>query len=336
MHFCYFRMYRNFFILLLISWLSLNQLLAQDPQFTQFYANKQYLAPSFAGATKQSRVGAIWREQWMGIPGGFRTISASFDHYFANFNSGFGTYMMRDQAGSGRLGFTYLGINYSYDFQINDFIHLRPGINFNYIRYGIDFYKLLFYDQLDPLGGNKPSSGIEVAPDVEAIGAADAAVSGLVYTDKLWLGTTVDHLFRPNQSFYSNKAVVPMKISVFGGYQIMRQGKLLRPSDETLSVAFIYKQQKDKTQLDLGLYWNKAPMVFGFWYRGIPLVNSERGDALALLAGLKFQGFSLGYSYDFTISNLINNTQGSHEVSLVYEFTTTKKKKIHAIPCPEF
>jgi type IX secretion system PorP/SprF family membrane protein len=306
-------------------------LVGQDPQFTQFYANKLYLAPSFAGATKQSRIGTIYRNQWSGIPGGFNTIAFSFDHYFANFNSGLGLLLVRDMAGSGRLGFTNVGVQYSYDFQINDYLHIRPGMHFMYTRYGIDFYKLKFFDQIN---GNPTS--FEDPPENEGLGAADAAVSALVYTDKLWIGSTVDHLFRPNEGFYSNKAIVPIKVSIFGGYQLMRQGRLLRPIDETLSVAFMYRQQKDKKQLDLGLYWNKAPVVLGFWYRGIPLVNSERGDALAALVGFKMEGFSLGYSYDFTISNLINSTHGAHEVSLVYEFTTSRKKKIHAIPCPEF
>ena len=40
----------------------------QDPQFTQFYANPLYLAPSFAGATKQHRAAGSFRDQWPGFP----------------------------------------------------------------------------------------------------------------------------------------------------------------------------------------------------------------------------------------------------------------------------
>jgi hypothetical protein len=45
-------------------------------------------------------------------------------------------------------------------------------------------------------------------------------------------------------------------------------------------------------------------------------------ESLALLVGLEIpdKNFRVGYSYDATISNLkINNTQRSHEVSIVYE-----------------
>ena len=90
--------------------------------------------------------------------------------------------------------------------------------------------------------------------------------------------------------------------------------------------------------MDLGLYWYRNPLVFGFWYRGIPIFNEEkRGDAIAFLIGYKIEQFSIGYSYDFTISKLLTSTGGSHEISLIYEFTTTrKKKKMHMVPCPEF
>jgi len=48
----------------------------------------------------------------------------------------------------------------------------------------------------------------------------------------------------------------------------------------------------------------------------------------------------IGYSYDFTISNLIGSTGGAHEISIVYEFNNLSigqlKKRIRAIPCPEF
>ncbi|MCF8379375.1 MAG: type IX secretion system membrane protein PorP/SprF [Bacteroidales bacterium] len=41
----------------------------QDPQFTQFYANKLYLAPSFAGAVQMDRVSSSYRNQWPSLPG---------------------------------------------------------------------------------------------------------------------------------------------------------------------------------------------------------------------------------------------------------------------------
>lgn len=309
---------------------------SQDPQFSQFYANPLYLAPSFAGATEENRLAFNHRNQWPALPGVFHTYTFSYDHYFANFNSGVGFLAFHDRAGSGRLNTTNLGLQYSYDIQVNRLLHVRPGIHFNYTRIGIRFSDLTFNDQLSPGGGTTPT--IEIPPD-SPVGDVDFAFSVLAYVPKAWIGFSLDHLLRPEQSLYGDNTRIPMKISVFGGYQLIRRGRLLKPIDESLSIAFMYKHQSDFNQLDLGLYWlSKSSLVFGVWYRGIPFLQEQIGDAVVLLVGFKNEQVHIGYSYDVTISNLITDTGGAHEISLVYEFRLNqkKKKKIHAIPCPEF
>ncbi len=306
----------------------------QDPQFTQFYAVPLYLGPSFAGATIQQRISTTYRKQWLKLPGDFSTFTASYDHYFYKFNSGLGLLFIQDQAGSGRLGTTYMNVLYSYDIKIFNTWHVRPGITFTYLRYNINFSKLVFGDQI--IRGNAPST-IEVPPSRENRGAIDGAISAIVFNDRIWIGSTVDHLLQPNTSFYGGRSNIPLKYSFYGGARLMSRGRLLKPADESVSVAYLLRLQGEFRQLDLGLYWFNPPFMMGVWYRGIPPLNSNRGDALAFLAGIKFPQFTVGYSYDFTVSNLINSTAGAHEITLSYEFTTKyRKKRIHAIPCPEF
>ena len=129
-----------------------------------------------------------------------------------------------------------------------------------------------------------------------------------------------------------------MKISAFGGYQVIRKGRRLKPVDESLSVAALFRYQDLITQLDIGVYWYKNPLVFGMWYRGLPIINEEsRGDALIFLVGYKIDQFSVGYSYDFTISKLVATSGGAHEVSITWEFKTTRQRRTaRMVPCPEF
>jgi type IX secretion system PorP/SprF family membrane protein len=308
---------------------------AQDPRFSQFYANPLYLAPSFAGATEENRLALNYRNQWPSLPGVFLTYSFSYDHYFANFNSGIGILATHDRAGSGRLSNTNIGVMYSYNIKINKYLFIRPGLSFYYTQRGLDFWRLVFSDGMSP-GGDTPT--IE-QPPFDNINDIDAGASILAYTDRIWLGTTVDHMLRPNQSLYGEISKIPMKISVFGGVQVIKKGRLLKPLEESLSIAFHFETQGKFTQLDLGLYWLKSPMVFGFWYRGLPGIHDAFDrDALVFLVGYKTKQIQIGYSYDFTISKLVGATGGSHEISFIYEFKTNKhrKRKIHAIPCPEF
>jgi len=134
--------------------------------------------------------------------------------------------------------------------------------------------------------------------------------------------------------------VVPVKINLYGGTQILKKTRLKQKTLDILSVAINFQKQGKFYQTDLGLYYYKEPLIFGLWYRGIPFVTSQAGDAIIGLIGIKTSQLHIGYSYDFTISNLIGSTGGAHEISLVYEFNNLSlgqlKKRIKAIPCPEF
>jgi type IX secretion system PorP/SprF family membrane protein len=135
-----------------------------------------------------------------------------------------------------------------------------------------------------------------------------------------------------------NRGKVPVKYSIFGGVKFLRPEKLLRPIPTSIQLAFMYKQQAQYRQLDLGVYWYHSPLVAGLWYRGIPLYKEVfNRDAFTLLLGIKAKDMNIGYSYDFTISKLITNTGGAHEISISYMFKIKAiKHKIKMVPCPEF
>jgi type IX secretion system PorP/SprF family membrane protein len=308
---------------------------SQDPTFSQFYANALYLAPSFAGATEEYRLAINYRNQWPAIPGVFHTYSISFDKALVNFNSGIGVLATYDVAGSGDLSTTNIGLLYSYDFNINESWHIRPGINFKFTYLGLNIYKLVFASQMTG-SGTVPTV---YPPPFDNVADVDFATSGLVYNDKIWGGFTLDHLLNPKQSFYGNDSRLPVKFNLFGGIQVLRRTRLKQTRQEILSIAANFQKQAKFYQTDIGLYYYREPLIFGVWYRGIPFVTSQAGDAVIGLIGIKTKQLHLGYSYDFTISNLITSTSGSHEVSLVYEFNSLslgQKRRIRAIPCPEF
>jgi type IX secretion system PorP/SprF family membrane protein len=320
------------------SFLIVSDIFGQDPTFSQFYANKLYLAPSFAGATEEYRFAMNYRDQWPSIPGKFNTTSVSFEKALSDFNSGIGVLATYDVAGSGDLSTTNIGLLYSYDFNVNREWHIRPGAEFKFYYLGLNISKLLFASQMNG-SGNTPSIN---PPPFDKVLDVDFATSGLVYNDRIWGGITLDHLLTPKTSFYGNDAnsTVPIKINLFGGIQVLKQTRLRQKSQEVLSVAVNFQKQANFYQTDVGLYYFKSPLIFGLWYRGIPLVTSQAGDALIGLIGIKTDKLQIGYSYDFTISNLIGSTGGAHEISLVYEFNNLtlgqQRKRIRAIPCPEF
>jgi type IX secretion system PorP/SprF family membrane protein len=321
------------FIICFLAWIGLIEALAQDPQFSQFYSNPLYLAPSFAGASGGSRICANVRDQWASLPATFMTYSFSYDHYFSKFNSGFGLLAYKDAAGTGQLGTLSVGVQYAYNFKIAENVYGRPGLHFSYRETGLAWDKLNFIDEVM---GDPSIDGTGESPTLPNTRDVDLALSALVYAKRIWVGITADHLLAPNVSLYADKTIVPVKISFFGGIELVRKSRLLKPDEETMTLAYLFKHQGPFNQLDLGIYWFKNPLVLGLWYRGIPPFNSQRGDAFILMVGYKTKNFNIGYSYDVTISNLIGQAIGSHEISMSIKFALPRRNKKGAIPCPEF
>ncbi len=316
-------------------------LLAQDAQFSQFYANPLYLSPSFSGSTDGTRASLNFRDQWPSIPGAFVTYAASIDHYFPAQNSGVGLQIVRDQAGSGHLALTSVAISYAYKMRFNHKWTVLPGLNLSYNVRSIDFYKLRFPDQMHITGNSSVSKEL---PSLEKVNYPDATFSVLAYNFFYWGGISVEHLFTPNQSLIDGISRTPVKFRVFGGRKFI-YSNLNRWNETSLKLAFSYKAQGKYDQLDIGAYWSQSSFVIGLWYRGIPLFKRyEKGhfnhDAFVILGGYKYKTLSFGYSYDITISRIFANTGGAHEISLIYEFNQEQKvrrrRKSRAVSCPKF
>ncbi|MBN1157751.1 MAG: type IX secretion system membrane protein PorP/SprF [Bacteroidales bacterium] len=323
---------------ILVFWLASQ---AQDPHFSQFYSNYLYLAPSFSGLSVKNRIGINYRNQWPEIKTGYQTYSVSFDKYFEKFRSGLGALIFQDVAGTGMLRTTQIGLQYSYDFAITRQWSMRPGMHFSYSQRTVDFDKLLWNDQISASGN--ASTTAELYP-VDKTGDIDFSVSLLSYSERFWIGACVDHLLRPNQSFYyyeeeeGNPGKVPLKYSVFGGIKFIKNEHLLRPIPTSIHIAFLFRQQEQFRQLDMGVYWYRSPIIMGFWYRGIPMYKEVfNRDAFTSLIGIKTNNISIGYSYDFTISRLVTHTGGAHEISIAYAFKTKPiERKPRQLPCPDF
>lgn len=309
----------------------------QDPQFSQFYAASLYLNPSFTGNTEAGRFSGIYRNQWVSIPGAFISYSFSYDYNLSEMNSGLGLMVTQDKAGSGGLKFTNVAGLYSYALKLKRKVFFRAGLKFSYTFRGIDESRLLFADQIIRDGALETTESFNNSN----ISYFDASSGGLLYSDKFWLGFSLDHLTQPEQSLVFKVANLPIKSSIHGGYNFILDDNSLEESEATITAAFNYKHQQDWNQLDLGAYYNKGPFVIGLWYRGIPLMktvgNNYNNDAIVLLAGVKANRLKIGYSYDFTISKLYGNTGGSHEISLIFEHSKKKKsKRRRAVPCAKF
>ncbi|MBI9069643.1 MAG: PorP/SprF family type IX secretion system membrane protein [Salinivirgaceae bacterium] len=331
-------MQRLKYIYILVFFSSINFLYGQDPQFTQFYSNPMYQSPSFAGAVEGYRVSLNYRDQWPALPGKITTASFALDYNLAGFNSGLGIIVMRDKLGSSNLTNLNVGFLYAYNIRISRKIFFRPGLGFYYFQRSFNPEELIsssmIYGQQNNGSITSPFDDEKLADKTQA---ADASVSGLLFVHNFWIGLTADHLITPNVSFTEKVSRLPIKINLYGGYRFYKVERLISTKKQSITIVGALRHQGLADQMDMGLYWSYEPIILGVWYRDLPFIKDfSRRDAIALLVGYKYMNLSVGYSYDFTVSRMITNTGGAHEISLIYKFDVEQRKKFKPIPCPMF
>ncbi len=334
-------MKRNFGLLLILV-LVTGVVAAQDPQLSQYYQAPLYLNPGFTGITPQQRLVVNNRIQWPNLPQAFNTFMASYDIWVDELRSGFGIIATTDKMGSAGWRTTTVGLNYSYKVRITDKLVFSPGLVFGYGINGLDRSKLRFGDGLD-------YNGTSLDPDLQKLGNQqyfDFGSGFLLYSKVLWLGAAFNHINKPNLSVINDVARLSMKTTIHGGARLNLSGGIRNSSRPSyLTPSFVFRNQGGISQLDLGLNYHVDPVSIGVWYRGKPFQNNVIGtvqqDALIFLLGIYLKDFTIGYSYDFTISPLSTSSGGAHEISIVYEFSAKPlhrgvKKRNRLIPCPTF
>lgn len=322
---------------ILLSILSVRGLFAQDPIFSQFYANPLYLNPAMAGSNVCPRLIANYRNQWPSISGTYVTYNASWDMYMDKISGGVGVLFTNDRAGEGALNTTMASGIYSYRLTLSRKLFLNAGFQATFFQRRIDWDKLTFPDQIDPKYGFINISQENEPPNLTRSFADFSA--GLLFGDNenFFVGFAAHHLTQPNDGFYTDvSSKLYMKLTAHAGTIINlapRRSSGRKLEDPTLSPNILYQKQQEFHQLNYGLYFNRYPFVGGVWFRQ----NFENPDALIMLVGFEQSSYKFGYSYDLTVSKLTNITGGAHEVSFAWFFNCPpKKKRIKAINCPTF
>jgi type IX secretion system PorP/SprF family membrane protein len=323
--------------------LSFVKLMAQDPQFTQFYATPLFLNPAFTGLTYEHRFTANYRNQWPGIKTAFTTYMASYDYNVSSVKSGIGVYVLQDKAGSSNLVSTVSTFNYAYSAKINKYSEFRSGLSIGMGRKKLDYTGLIFNDQL--ITGAAPGNSQD-ARNVQSINYADIGAGVLYNSTNYWCGLAAKHLNQPNTSMTGNVEPLPAYYSLHGGYRFIMSalGSGRTKLEEFISASVNIRAQQKYSQLDIGAYYFKQLFNVGLWYRGLPLKKYKPGyptrESVAVWVGVEVpdKNFRVGYSYDVTISRLgLNSSYGAHEISMVYEIAKKRKRtKRVLVSCPKF
>lgn len=312
-------------ICLIVSVCIIKQAFAQDPEFSQFYANPIYLNPAFVGSNNCPRVSLNYRNQWSSISGSYATSSFSYDQEVRDIG-GVGLLVTHDVAAKTISTFSVSGI-YGKEIPINRVWSIRTGFQATYFQKSLDWSKLTFGDMIDSKRGFVYQTN-EVAKRGRKNGI-DFSGGAILYSDRFYAGFAAHHVTQPNESLVEGNSPLPMKLTAHLGAMIDLPGDYYTSDNVKLSPNILYRQQGTFQQLNLGLYIIKGAFWGGVWYRN--------EDSFIVLAGFKTNNFKVGYSYDVTTSKLTLATGGTHEISLGINFPCKPKKRPYrTLICPSF
>jgi type IX secretion system PorP/SprF family membrane protein len=300
---------------LLLAAFYLQRLQAQDPVFSQFYAAPLQLNPAFAGSGSDPRMGTVYRHQWPGLNQAYRTYNAYYEQPLAHLNSGVGIQIEGDDAGNGLLKGTRVSALYAYNLPVGKEFMIKLGVEAGIRQSAINWSRLVFPDQLDPVLGNVLQSG-ELPPDRTSRTAFDASAGMLLLSKRAWFGAALKHLNTPNESFLminnNLNSGLPVRYTVHAGAEIVVKESNKGKSEAFVSPNVLFTSQGPFQQFNAGVYGSLGPIFSGVWYRH----TIGNADAIILGAGVREGIFRLGFSYDLTLSELSGRTGGAYEVSL--------------------
>ena len=297
---------------------------SQDAQFTQFNMTPLHQNPAFTGNTYAPLIHLNSRAQWPGVDLAYNSVAVSYDQYFHRYRSGVGLFMLNDIAGKGIYNTFRMEALYAYNLRMRGNRSIRMGLSLAIVQNRLNWDRLIFYDQLDPDYGYVDESGVpnpstELPPDRLTIWYPDLSAGLLYHSSSFYAGISIKHANSPEQGFLSQSVDsengLALRYAVQVGGQI-RFGYKGPGANNYIHPMLLFSQQANIRQLKAMTHIELGTIYAGLGYRHA----FENPDALILTLGVELGMYTIGYSYDHTVSRLTVNTGGSHEIGVRINF----------------
>jgi type IX secretion system PorP/SprF family membrane protein len=268
----------------------------QLPLYSQYMMNGFLLNPAMAGSVDYLPLRVTARKQWVGIDDAPSTYALSGHYLFKNIKFGLGGYIFSDKFGP--ISRTGIQVCAAYHLPLESMdSKLSFGLSFSGYQFKLDESQMVTIDENDPA----------LTKAVETTFAPDANFGVYLYGQKYYVGVAATQLVEFKLNIGDNTSNENKEVRhyfVMGGYKfglgkdfelepsLMLKGTEHTPFQVDVNVKGILKKN----------YW------LGFSYR-------TSKDIVAML-GVKVDRYLIGYSFDYTTSNIKNYSKGTHEIML--------------------
>ncbi|AWV98151.1 PorP/SprF family type IX secretion system membrane protein [Arcticibacterium luteifluviistationis] len=315
--------------LLLVGILSALQSNAQqEVMYSQYMFNTLAINPSYAGSRDVLSLTALGRYQWIGVNGSPTTYSFTLDMPFKNEKMGLGLMAYTDAIGVSRT--TGINIPYAYRVKVGSKTTLALGV-----QLGLDYVSNNLSSVANVASGDNVFDG---SNDVNKM-FPNAGLGLFLSTDRGYIGISVPKIIENELSSYVQNGETYQ--SKQQRHYFMMMGFVLGKGNVKIKPSTMLRYTKGSP---LGIdgnvnFWFRDKIAVGFSARKSQATLSGQDVMDALVGIFELQltpQLRLGYSYDYNMTSLNNESSGdfknrltgtpTHEGLLRYEFGYSKNK----------
>jgi len=329
--------FKYWIIFLFLSILS--SLKGQDFHYSMNQLSPLNLNPALTGwYDGDIRINSNHRSQWKSVSTPFNTYSLSTD--FSNPKSiPFGILINQDIAGDSKFKTLQINMSFSLNLVKDSLQLLRIGFQGGYTARSIHVNDLSFDAQYNGLFFDPNLSTLEEFNNFKTnYGNIN---SGLLYVRKLgekqYLKSHVScfNLNQSDQSFMGASPAIPIDIKLISKIE----HQLIFNNFFQLQTSLFYLNQGPHSEILVGseLHYTLAELLnikrkvwIGLYYRN--------KDAIFISAGLTYDSWNFGISYDINLSELVpaSRQRGGFEIALAYLFKRKIKMESPTLICPDY
>ncbi len=300
----------------------------QVPMYSQYIMNGFLINPSLAGNDGYSTINITAREQWVGFQNAPSTYALSFqtrilrDSYISRSTNvrrratrptkggrvGVGGYVFNDNNGIIRR--TGIQGAYAYHIPMGVTNQLSFGLAATAYQFAIDLDGAVLYNPNDDYLNNLDR--VVFIPDFNF---------GVSFTSRdYYVGFAMSQLLRGSIVLGNEAEFTRTELGHYfltGGLKIQLRSHewVLEPSALIKSSDMLFKSFQ--TDLTARIYYRNDYWA-GLSYR--------TGDAVIMMTGVRYDRFYFSYAFDFTVTDIRQQSFGSHEISAAIKFGDSARR----------
>ncbi len=288
--------------------IGLNAYAQFEPQFTQYMFNEMFLNPAYAGSREHLAMTALYRNQWVGMDGAPKTQTFSAHTPLRNEKIGVGLSVLHEEIGVTQ-DFSVFGA-YAYRIALADG-NLSMAVSGGIIHHQEQLLEVKTQELGDVSFSGTPRLTVP-----------NAGFGTYYSNSRMYVGLSIPRMLHNKVNASTGRAENRLNMPywhyyLMGGYVFdLNESIKLKPT-------FMVKAVSGAPVIaDLGAHVLLNEVL---WLGG----SYRTSDSWAAVMQVQLnKQMRLGYSYDYTLTDLNQFNTGTHEVTLGYDFSFNKKNVV--------